>query len=321
MSWPIADGHVDIAMALHEHPGRVFGEPAPEGQAVSLPDAQAGDVRVIVGTVFAPEGYWPRSPQEEGEAQMATYASLLETHADTMMRIATQADLDRCWAGERIGLIHLMEGADPIRSPDELPRWVERGVRLIAINWNTPNAYAGGIRESSGLTPLGFELLAAMRAHGVVPDLSHLSRRSVDQVLEFGDGLVVASHSNVDALHAHLRNLTGAHLDAVAARGGVVGVVLFNPFLGPLNEGGIVDIDTVVAHIDAMVTRMGPAHVGIGSDLDGGFSTRDVPEGIDSLAHLQRIGEALRNKGYDDVAIAGILGGNWIRVLRTVLPS
>ena len=298
-----------------------LANPHPEGQAVSLPDALRGDVRVIFGTVFAPEGYWPgQTPIEAGEAQMTCYAELLETHADALLALRTQADLERCWRGERVGLIHLMEGADPIRSPDDLARWVARGVRFVALSWNTPNMYAGGIRETRGLSADGMQLLTAMRAQGVVPDLSHLSRTSVDQVLGAGPGLVVASHSNADALYPHLRNLTDEHLQEVAARGGVVGIVLFNPFLGPLAGSTEVDLETVVAHIDHMVERMGPAHVGLGSDLDGGFKTTSAPAGIDSLADLQRIGEALSGKGYADDVIAGILGENWMRVLRAILP-
>jgi membrane dipeptidase len=156
-----------------------------------------------------------------------------------------------------------------------------------------------------------------MRRLKVVPDLSHLNARAFDEVLSHDEGLVVASHSNAHALRPHRRNLTDDQIRKIAGRGGLVGVVLYNPFLAE----GPTTLETVVQHIHHMVELVGPDHVGIGSDLDGGFSTSDAPQGIETVADLKRIGEALARKGYPDRDIEKILGGNWIRVLRQVLPA
>ena len=206
-------------------------------------------------------------------------------------------------AGETLGVLHLMEGADPIASPDDVPRWVAQGVRFVGIAWNTPNRWSGGTRDDHGLTPDGFALLDALRA--------------VDDVLGRHAGVVVASHSSCHAIRAHRRNLTDAQIRAIGARGGLVGVVLYAPFLGE----GEVTFDTVLAHVDRIVSIAGVDAVGIGSDLDGGFRTDKAPKGIASVADLARLGEFFHQRGYADDVVARILGGNWMRVLRRILPA
>ncbi len=78
-----------------------------------------------------------------------------------------------------------------------------------------------------------------------------------------------------------------------------------------------VPLDHIVAHIDHICQTIGDAtHVGIGSDMDGGFGAADIPDPLDSSADLPLIAGALRGKGYGEDDIAGIMGGNWVDLLR-----
>jgi membrane dipeptidase len=318
MAWMIVDGHEDIATALLEDRERDFGRPAPAGRALSLPDAKRGGLGLILATVFAPEGYWKNeTAAQNAERQMRCYEDLLARHEEDLFRVESRGDLSLCAAGGPIGLLHLMEGADPIAGPRDLGRWVERGVRVVGLAWNTPSRYSGGTKDDRGVSEEGRRLLDEMRALRVVPDVSHLNPTAFDDVLAHDDGVVVASHSNAHALRPHRRNLTDEQIRRVAARGGLVGVVLYAPFL----SDGPTTIDTVVAHVDHMVRLAGADHVGLGSDLDGGFTTQQVPQGIDTVADLKKIGEALAKKGYAERDVEKILGGNWVRVLRQALPA
>ncbi len=314
----IVDGHQDIAMALLGEAGRNFAQPAGEGQALSLPDAIRGELAVILATVFAPQGYWSgAAPAVAARQQLRLYEELFYRHEESFFRAESQGDLALCQPGGPIGVVHLMEGADPIASPDEIPTWVDDGVRFVGLTWNTPNQYAAGADAKEGVTPAGRALLAAMREHGVVPDLSHLNPRALDDVLAFDDGLVVASHSNAAAVHPHQRNLPDAALKQIAARDGIVGVVLYGPFIGE----GHVGMDDLVRHLEHIAEVAGSAHVGIGSDLDGGFTTDMAPDGIDSVADLPCIGQALEARGWKADDVAAVLGGNWMRVLGEALPE
>jgi membrane dipeptidase len=313
----IVDGHEDIATEVLES-GRDFALPAPPGHALSLPDMKRGGLGVVIATIFAPEGYWKgEGATEAAERQMALYEALLARHAEDLFRLESRGDLSLCKPGGPIGLAHLMEGADPIRHPQELARWVERGVRFVGLAWNTPNRYSGGTRDETGVTEAGRRLLDEMRRLRVIPDLSHLNPRAFDDVLAHHEGEVVASHSNAHALKVHRRNLTDDQIRRVASRAGVVGVVLYGPFLGE----GEVTFDTVVRHIDHMTALVGPDHVGLGSDLDGGFRTDKAPAGLTSVADLVRIGERLIDRGYADEDVGKILGQNWLRMLKRTLPD
>ena len=318
MGWLIVDGHEDIATEFLES-GWDCSTPAPEGHALSLPDLKRGGLGIVIATIFAPDGYWKgEGAAEAAERQMALYEELLAKHEEDLFRLESRGDLGLCRSGGPIGVIHLMEGADPIRRPEELARWAERGVRIVGLAWNTPNRYSGGTKDEEGLTDAGRRLLQEMGRLRVIPDLSHLNAKAFADVLEHHDAEVVASHSNAHAVRPHRRNLTDDQIRQVAKRGGLVGVVLYNPFLGE----GEVTLDTVVRHVDHMVSVIGgPDHVGLGSDLDGGFRTEKAPTGIRTVADLALIGERLRDRGYTDEAVAKILGGNWIRVLRHALPD
>jgi membrane dipeptidase len=314
----IVDGHQDIAMALMEDEHWDFSAPATNGHALSLPDAKRGGIGLILGTIFATRGYWKGvTPSAAATRQMACYDSLLKAHASDLFRVESRGDLKLCQIGGPIGLLHLMEGADPIRSPRDVKRWVDRGVRVVGPAWNTGNRYCGGWSDAEALSEDGRALIGQLREHRAIVDVSHLKPQAFEEVFGLDDDLIVASHSNAHAIHPHRRNLTDEQIRRIAARDGLVGIVLFNPFLGR----GRVDLDTVLAHIEHMVDLVGPDHVGFGSDLDGGFPPSRAPEGIDSVADLRRIGDALSGRGYGTAAVEKILGGNWIRVLRRTLPE
>jgi len=318
MGWFIVDGHEDVAMALLKDPERDFGAPAPAGWGLSLPDARRGEVAVILATIFAPEGYWKgKRSLAAAREQLALYERLLERHEEHLFRVESKGDLELCRPGGPIGLVHLVEGADPITSPDALGWWVDQGVRVVGLAWNTPNRYSGGTHDDRGLTDLGRALLGSMHEHDLICDVSHLNRHAVDDVLIAAEGIVVASHSNAHAVYPCPRNIRDEHVRAVAETGGLVGVMLYGPYL----RDGKAGLDDVIAHVDHLVSVAGPGHVGIGSDIDGGFTTEHVAAGIGSVADLGRIGDALLVRGYEEADVRGILGGNWMRILRETLPA
>jgi len=62
-------------------------------------------------------------------------------------------------------------------------------------------------------------------------------------------------------------------------------------------------------------------HVGLGSDFDGGFGLQHAPQGIDTIADLQKLIPRLQEKGYTEKDIAAVLGENWIAYLERSLPK
>ena len=72
----------------------------------------------------------------------------------------------------------------------------------------------------------------------------------------------------------------------------------------------------MIDHLDHICQLAGNAqHVGMGTDLDGGFGTEQTPADIDTIADLARVPELLAARGYSRPDIESIMHGNWIRFL------
>jgi membrane dipeptidase len=315
---------------------------------LGLPEYLQGQVAVIFATLFAApakqqSGLWDaqsyRTPDEAytlGGRQLDYYHRLADEHPEFVI-VSNKAELERVvatWngprkAGRRIGLVPLMEGADPIRTPEEVEEWFARGIRIIGLSWSATR-YAGGTGEPGPLTPEGRRLLDLMADLGMILDVSHASDESCLEALDRYKGVVIASHANPRALMKDFarpeRLLTDDMIMRLAEAGGVIGIVPYNRFLKTdwtaAQGKAAITLDAVTAMIDHICQLTGSAaHVGIGSDFDGGFGVERVPAEIDTVADLQKLDPALTARGYSAADVAAILGGNWLNVLRRGLPA
>jgi membrane dipeptidase len=224
-----------------------------------------------------------------------------------------------------LGLVLLMEGADPLRVPSELERWTERGLRIVGPAWNATR-YCGGTGMPGGLTPDGRALMGELKRTGTLLDTSHMAEESFWQALRLYQGPIIASHSNCRRFVPTDRHLSDDMIRAIIDRDGIVGIVPFNRFLDARwttdDPKSAVRLETLVRHVEhicelAHDTR----HVGIGSDLDGGFGREGIPAELDSCADLPLIGHALTVAGWRADEVAAVLGGNWVRWLTEGLPA
>lgn len=348
---PIVDGHLDLAenvtffgrdLSMTVANMRKLESRTSRQATVALPEMYRGGIAVAIATVtpgFKAEDVAPgsvpasaiyRSPEEaEGHAlnQIALYEQWERDGRVRLLRSA--ADLNDhlgLWADDRIlGLVLLMEGADPIVEIRDLPRWWARGLRMIGLTYGDTR-YGRGVGagsdsfRSGGLTRAGEELIQEMAGIGMGWDISHLTEDGVWQGLELRIPGVCASHANARALTPTDRHLSDAVLSAIGLRGGVVGLVLYNGFLDPSwkREGPTeVTVANQVRRQAAHVAEVcGWQSVGIGSDLDGGFGREESPREIDTIADLEIVGSAVPAESRE-----GVLGGNWLRFLRAMLST
>jgi len=310
-------------------------------------DYQRGRVALVFSTLFASPlrrrlGEWETLTYDSYDQardlylrQMDAYRRLCDSHPSKYRLVQTRADLDQVltrWStparkGHAVGLVPLMENAEGVRDPDELAEWWELGLRLIGPAWSGTR-FCGGTREPGPLTDDGRRLLDGMAALGFALDLSHMDEQSALQALDTYPGRVLISHGNLAGLLPGAltnRHISDRLLRGLLEREAVIGVVPFNRFLDTTWQKGDprerVGLERVVAHIDAICQAAGNARqVGIGSDFDGGFGLQSVPAGIDTVADLQKIGHLLLARGYAQADVDAVLGGNWIQLLREVLP-
>ena len=221
-----------------------------------------------------------------------------------------------------LGFIISMESADSILQPDDLEDWYQVGVRLIGPAHYGMGRYAGGTGVEDGLTDIGFKLLDEMARVGVILDLTHLSDKSFWQAVEHYGGPVLASHNNCRTLVPHQRQFDDDQIKAIIERNGVIGVAFDTWMIEPgwikgVSSNGNVTLDKVVDHIDYICQLAGNSeHVGIGSDLDGGFGREQSPSDLDTIADLQKLAGLLAARGYSDPDVNGIMYGNFVNLLR-----
>lgn len=311
---------------------------------IGLPDSILGRVAVVFATIFVapakpqPTPYDRLTYKNEKEAyklglEQLDYYQRLFDETDTVRHIQTQADLDAVlatWeAGKEItehrqGIVLLMENADPILEPKQFEAWYERGVRVVGPAW-AGTRYCGGTGQPGPLTNLGRELLDVMAGFNALLDLSHMAEMAFLEAVDRYEGQIIASHSNPRSFVNTDRHLSDEMIRRLAERDGVMGIVIYNRFLkeGWLKPDGktAVPFPVLVDAIDYVCQLTGSAaHVGIGSDFDGGFGAESIPDEMETVTDLWRIGAALRTRGYSEDDISAILGGNMLRKLRQVLP-
>lgn len=343
---PIFDAHLDLAYLAElgrdmTAPLEPASGPHPPA-AVTLPELAGAGVRACLGTIFLeataspkpgdePVCYPPGDAREayfKGVSQLNRYhlwrrMGLVEFFGDPEKKEEKQGPLAHARGsfGGPVRLGILMEGADPILEPHHLSFWAGRGVVAVSLSWAVESRYAGGNATGVGLSDLGRRLLDEMARLNIALDLSHLSQRGVYDALDRADVRVCATHSNCRALLGEKNNPAWQrHVDddtirTVAARGGVIGLNMYKPFVEwPLAEGARPSVARAVDHIDYVCQLTGSAaHSGIGSDLDGGFGARGLPAGIERAADLRLVFEELALRGYSEADIRAIAFGNWAR--------
>jgi membrane dipeptidase len=262
--------------------------------------------------------------------------------SESLAILRSARDVDEALSVGRIGLLLHLEGCRPVMgSLAGLHSLFELGIRSAQLTWNGGNELADGVGvpDPGGLTKLGREAVREMQRIGVLVDVSHLAPAGVRDVLELAARPVVASHANAAALHPHPRNLTDEQIRGIAATGGVIGLCFVPTFIGPPAT-----VERLVDHADHMAALVGPEHLALGPDYvemalptmladmrgDPMYADADpgdglpewavFPEGLQRVETLATLTTALLVRGWSEEDVVKVVGGNALRVLRSVLP-
>jgi membrane dipeptidase len=215
----------------------------------------------------------------------------------------------------------------------------DAGLRVLQLSYNVQDAIACGCadRSGAGLSRLGVELIARLNKRGIIVDTAHCNQRTVLDACKASAAPVIVSHTSAAAVHPHDRGISDESAEAIAASGGIIGVVAHPAFLGP----GRSTIETMLDHIEHFTSLVGWQHVAIGSDWPMGSPKWVLEEakahgprngfrkehGIDPTRNLlgfddyrdhPNITRGLVSRGYRDDQIKGILGENFLRVFAAV---
>jgi membrane dipeptidase len=253
-----------------------------------------------------------------------------EARSSDFLLVETLSDIRRAKQAGKVAISFHLQGCGPMAyDPAMIDSWYRLGIRWMILAYNTRNPLGDGCHEPSdaGLSMLGRAFVAEANRVGMMLDASHAGIRTSLDMIALSEKPVVFSHSSVRALKNHERNVTDEQIKALAARDGVVGINSIGAFLTDDNSSSVT---ALIRHIDHIAQLVGPRHVGLGLDTvfyqpfmtklyDSGpmMSMRGYPRppwaDVKPEA-LPEIAEALDRHGYDEAAIAGVLGENFMRV-------
>jgi membrane dipeptidase len=335
----------DLRLPIETINGREAGlkdKPDRGNAVVSFPELRKGNIGLVVATQIAryvaPDNSLPgwHSPEQawaQTQGQLAWYKTM--EAAGEMVQVKDLDGLEKhvkLWQQDKpnehkpIGYILSLEGADSLVDVGHLKIAHAYGLRAVGPAHYGPGRYAQGTNATGKMGPHGYALLAEIERLNIILDATHLSDESFWDAMDHFNGAVWASHNNCRALVDHNRQFTDEQIKELISRGAVIGAALDAWMMVPGWERGLstpistnCNLEVMIDHIDHICQLAGNTdHVGIGSDLDGGFGKEQCPYDLETIADLGKVPKLFASRGYGKTDIEKLMHGNWLRFLRKV---
>jgi microsomal dipeptidase-like Zn-dependent dipeptidase len=229
--------------------------------------------------------------------------------------IKNVTDLDHLQSGD-LGAIVGIEGGDALEGRIENLDYFyeEYGVRLITLMHDNNNAIGRHQRagpSEEGLTPFGQKVIERMNRRGLIVDVAHAQTNTLRDITELTVKPVVDSHTGVSSEKIPFSRLRPwEEMEWVVKTGGVI-------CTWPFSYAKRSTLADWSREIIVMQSRLGRAHVGLGTD--GGGRLPQTVEGYKNIGDVTKLVKAMREAGLDQAGIRAYLGGNFERVVRTSL--
>ncbi len=349
----LVDGHNDLPYVIRrDHPAK--GDLAAydltrvhqEGDT-DIPRLREGRLGAQFWAAFCPSN--AEDPTRLTLELIALIREMNRLHGDVFLPAFKASDVARARRQGRIASFIAVESGIGIGDRLEmLDVFHALGVRYMTLCHNETLDWVDSATDAprhNGLTDFGRSVIRRMNELGLLVDLAHTTPAVQSQVLDIAQAPVAITHANARALCDHPRNIVDDVLVRLRANGGVVMATFVPTFLSqairdwykPLQSHGKAPLDRDIApgiaaktrtsgpppratlgdvcdHIEYMADKAGLRHVGIGSDFYGG----PVPDGIENVSKFPDLIAALMERGWGEPALAGLAGGNILRVMRGV---
>jgi membrane dipeptidase len=330
LTWSITDIRKSET-GMKDMPGRA-------NNTVSFEAMRKGNIGLCMATQIArytkktnPLPGWksPHQAWAQTQAQLAWYNAMEELGELVQIRnneqLNAHLELWETKGGKKpIGYILSLEGADSIVTIDHLQKSYDQGLRAIGPAHYGPGTYAQGTDAKGGIGVKGKELLKEIDRLGLILDATHLCDESFWETMKNYNGPVWASHNNCRTLVEHNRQFTDEQIKELIQRKAVIGIPLDAWMMTPnwirglsTPQGLGVTLAQMIDNMDHICQLAGNSdHVGIGTDLDGGFGKEQCPSDLDTIADLQKLPRMLQQRGYSPKDIEGIMHNNFLQFLQ-----
>jgi membrane dipeptidase len=277
-----------------------------------------------------------------------------ERHPQKLVMAYSTADIRKAKRQGKIAALMGIEGGHAIEnSLMALRTFYRLGVRYMTLTHSNTNDWADSSTDTArhnGLSDFGKEVVQEMNRLGMLIDVSHVSDKTMSDVLDISTAPIIASHSSAKAIADHPRNISDDLLRKIAKNDGVVMVNFFSGFISQeyinarklrneklkdqleslnktykddpkkleeerdklfaANPLPKVPLSVLMDHFEHIIKVAGIDHVGIGSDFDG---IPDLPTDMEDIAALPNITYELLKRGYSEQDVKKVLGENLMR--------
>jgi membrane dipeptidase len=364
----IVDSHEDLLERL----GKEWVDIGVRGKTghVDIPRLKEGGVAAPFFAAYVPAAFATSGGAARKTLELIDLIHrLVESHPNDLVLADSVAGIRDAKRSGKIAALIGIEGGHAIEnSLGSLSALFRLGARYMTLTHTNTNDWADSSGSfftygfdpkkyaiHNGLTGFGREVVLEMNRLGMLIDVSHVSDKTLQDVLAVSQAPVFASHSSCRALADMPRNLTDEQIRAIAAKGGVVMVNFSSTFIdqrviddykakkkaveprvAELAErykddakkrdteitkvfDGIVRLRAswakVVDHIERVMAVAGPQAAGLGTDYDG---IDDPPTGLEDVSRLAIVTEELLHRGHSEEEVRGILGENFLRFWERV---
>lgn len=316
------------------------------------PDADYDNAHLHGVDAMAVTAWMPHATAEEALEGLMYWYLITRKHPNLTIALSAE-DIIEARAQGRASFIITAQGGDFIGNKlHRLEAFYRLGLRIMLPAYNSASLICDGCldRSDSGLTRFGEMVVEEANRVGLLLDGTHVGRRSSLEMIDASRDPVIFSHSNPSARVSNPRNIDDEQITACAKRGGVIGLVPWGPLVMDEGQTTWPTLEQFLDLIDYTSDLLGGTEsIGIGTDMSLGtypvhahdpwgeptslntvmkrymqYVTDDLTsplqglDGFSSYPQVKNLVEGLRARKYEESSIAGILGGNYLRVFKAV---
>jgi membrane dipeptidase len=353
LPWEIRQGYDDWRKPLDL---KAETSRLPHPLQTDLPRMKKGHVGAQFWSVWIPASLKGPEAVQTTLEQIDMVHRMVARYPTQLEMASTAADVRRIEKKGMIASLIGIEGGHQIgNSPAALRMFYQLGARYMTLSHFLNNDFADSATDDPvhhGLTPFGKAIVHEMNRIGMMVDLAHVSADVMRQVIATTRAPVIFSHSSARAIVDHPRDVPDDVLRMLPANSGIVMVNFYPGYISqaaavraadraaeearaktlytgqPERRKAALDawdaahprpavtVSDVADHVDHIRKIAGVDHVGIGSDFDG--IEGQHPEGMDGVDKYPVLFRELARRGWSDVDLAKLSGGNMLRVMERV---
>lgn len=279
---------------------------------------------------------------------------LENTYPRDLKVVGSSVEMREAMRSGKIALLPMLEGSVRLENkPSLLRAFYKQGLRCVTFTYKTSDFGDGSddTPKHNGITALGKEMVREMNRLGIIIDMSHISAKSMNDILDITEAPVIFSHSNAKALCNVNRNVPDDVLLRLKANRGLIMLDLVpehttNTFAKWYSDGEsfyyqtkakfpadkqklkeamnkwdienpqpVVTVSDVADHFDYVRKLIGVDHIGIGGDFDGIDYT---VTGMEDVSTFPKLLTELARRGWTETELKKITGENYLRVFEEI---